>query len=196
MEHRTFVIAVAAILTSAASAAALVLWPTPRPGADPDLWPVETLAADPAVALPHVLHVTPAGCPGFSLSSPVPEDARNVPGSPSYAIRLSATHHSLAVCLGPVEETDGARRTVAETIGHHEVDGAGYWNRNPTLVGGPYGELVRVDRAFAATDPPRLTDWMVDHGGYTYAFGYLHPTDDASRLRDVEAMIASVTWDE
>ncbi|WP_258725439.1 hypothetical protein [Cellulomonas sp. NS3] len=196
MQHRTFVIAVAAIVTGAASAAALVFWPTPPPGRDPDLWPVETLAADAAVALPHVLHVAPAGCPGFSISSPVPEYSRNVPGSDSYAIKLDSSHFTLAVCLGPVEETGGARGTVAETIGHHEVDGGGFWNRNPTVVSSPYGELARVDRAFAATDAPRLTDWMVDHGGYTYAFGYLHPTGDAGRHRDVEAMIASVTWDE
>ena len=44
--------------------------------------------------------------------------------------------------------------------------------------------------------PPRLTDWQVDHGGYTYAVGYLHPDDDTTRYRVVEAMIASVTWDQ
>ena len=43
---------------------------------------------------------------------------------------------------------------------------------------------------------PRLTDWLVDHGGYTYAFGYLHPTEDARYYEDMEAMIASIAWDE
>ena len=198
MRSRTIALVVTAVVvTAAASTAAVMLWPTPRTGGDPDLWPVETLAADPGVILPHVLHVTPADCPGFSLSSPVPQDGRNVPASGSYTIMLSETHSALAVCLGTVEEGGGARRSVADHVGADDIPGGGtMWNRNPTLVDAPLGELVRVDRAFAATSAPRLTDWLVDHGGYTYGFGYLHPTDDASRFRDVEAMIASVTWDE
>ncbi|WP_156374143.1 hypothetical protein [Cellulomonas sp. Leaf334] len=183
--------------TAVAATAAIALWPTTRPGGDPALWPVETLTADPAVALPYVLHVTPADCPGLSLSSPVPEDSRNVPGSGSFTVDLGGSHYALAVCLGTVEETGGARRSVAEHIGADDVlEDAVVWNRNATLVDAPYGELVRVDRAYAATSPPRLTDWLVDHGGYTYAVGYLHPDDDTGRYRDVEAMLASVTWDQ
>ena len=198
MQRRTTIAIVTAVAAVAvASTAGFVLWPTPRPGADPEQWPVESLAADPGATLPHVLHVTPADCPGLSLSSPVPEDSRNVPASASYTIRLGGTHYALAVCLGTVKETGGARTSIAEHVGAEDVPGGGVmWNRNPTLVDAPYGEVVRVDRAFGVASAPRLTDWLVDHGGYTYAFGYLHPTDDASRYRDVEAMIASVTWDQ
>ncbi|MBO3085223.1 hypothetical protein [Cellulomonas fengjieae] len=196
MRTRTLVGVAAVSLTVVAGATAYALRPTAAPGADPAMWPVETLTAAPA-ALPHALHVTPADCPGFSLMSPVPEDSRNVPGSGSYTVLLGGAHHALWVCLGPVAQTGGARASVEDQLGLDDsVEGVEMYSRDATLVHAPAGELVRVDRAFGPAEPPRLTDWLVDHGGYTYAFGYLHPTDDASRWADVEAMLASVTWDE
>ena len=160
------------------------------------LWPVETLTADPAVVLPYVLHV-PRGVPGPLALLAGPREQPERPGSGSSTVDLGGSHYALAVCLGAVEETGGARRSVAEQIGPDDLLGEMVvWNRNATLVAAPYGELVRVDRAYAEAGPPRLTDWLVDHGGYTYAVGYLHPDDDTTRYRDVEAMIASVTWDQ
>jgi len=191
--RRTTVAATIAVaLLVAVCAAVLVLAQRPRPGADPAKWPVEVLAADPAVALPYALHVTPDGCPGFSLSSPVPEDNRIVPGSGSSTVQLAPGHYALWACFGTVDETEGARRTVAHRI---STPNETLTSMNAALVRAPFGEVVRVDGSMGG-GPPRLTDWMTDHGGYTYGIGYMHPDGDASRRAVVEAMIASVVWDQ
>jgi len=163
---------------------------------DTSHWPVEELVADPAVSLPYPLHVALAGCPAFSLSSPVPDDGSHAATATSYTMTFDPDHHALWVCLGPVDE--GARRAVADHLGATEVGDTGVtvWNVNPVRVRAPFGEMYRVDRTFAEGAPPRLTDWLVDHGGYTYAFGYLHPVGDAPDVDVVEAMIASITFDE
>ncbi|WP_421742448.1 hypothetical protein [Cellulomonas sp.] len=192
MRSSTIGLIVTGTLVVASGGVAIALLARDDPGTNPARWTTEALTADGAVALPHPLHVTPADCPGFSLASPVTEDSRNVPGSGSYTVQLGSGHYALWICLGSVEEVGGARDAVAGQLG---VEGDST-SINPALVTTPFGEAVRVDRAFGPDAVPRLTDWLVDHGGYTYAFGYLHPTQDASFYEDMEAMIASVVWDE
>lgn len=192
MRSTTIGAIVAGTLLVASGATVTALLVRDEPGTNPALWTTETLTADGAQALPHPLHVTPADCPGFSLSSPVPEESRNVPGSGSYTVTLAPEHHAFLVCLGSTEAVGGPRDAVADQIGIVE-DVTSF---NPALVSTPFGEAVRVDRAFGPDAVPRLTDWLVDHGGYTYAFGYLHPTEAAQYYETVEAMIASVVWDQ
>ncbi|GIG22699.1 hypothetical protein Cch01nite_34230 [Cellulomonas chitinilytica] len=197
MRRTTLLTAAAVTLVSAGAGVGSALLVERREApVDTSQWPVEELVADPEVSLPYPLHLTLAGCPGFSLSSPVPDDGRHAPAATSYTVTFDPDHLALWVCLGPVDE--GARRAVADHLGATEVGdtGATVWNVNPSRVQAPFGEMYRVDRVFAEGTSPRLTDWLVDHEGYTYAFGYLHPVDDVPDVDVVEAMIASITFDE
>ncbi|NUU17246.1 hypothetical protein HP550_08275 [Cellulomonas humilata] len=192
MRSSTIGLIVTGTLVVASGATVIALLARDDPGTNPARWKTETLTADGASALPNPLHVALADCPGFSLSSPVPQDSRNAPGAGTYMVRLAPEHTALWVCTGTVEETGGARAAVAVQLADRES----MTSMNPALVTTPFGEVVRVDRAFGPDAVPRLTDWLVDHGGYTYAFGYLHPTQDARYYEDMEAMIASIVWDE
>ena len=196
MQSTTIAFVVSGALLAASTAVVVTLLVRDEPGTDPAQWATETLAADPSRVLAHPLHVTPDGCPGFSMSSPVPAD--QPAGAATYRVTLAAGHDAFWVCLGPTQEVGSARDVVADQLG--PADDAvgelvGMTNLNPVLVATPFGEAVRVDRTFGPDAPTRLTDWMVDHGGYLYGFGYLRPTADSSRYEDVEAMIASVVWD-
>ncbi|MBO9553164.1 hypothetical protein [Cellulomonas sp.] len=196
MLRTTLLTAAAVTLVSAgAGAGAALLVERREVPVDTSHWPVEELVADPTVSLPSPLHLALAGCPEFSLSSPVPDDGAHPPTATSYTVTFDPDHQVLLVCLGPVDE--GARRAVADHLGATQVGAAGVtvWNVNPAVVRAPFGEMYRVDRAFAEGAAPRLTDWLVDHGGCTYAFGYLHPAGDAPDVDVVEAMIASIRFD-
>lgn len=192
MRSSTIAGIVAGMLVAASGGTVVALLARDAPGANPAEWRTETLTAEGQPALSYQLHVTPADCPGFSLSSPVPDDDRNTPGSGAYTVRLTPEDHALWVCLGTLDATGGARAAVVDQLGIREdVTSFG-----PALVSTPFGEAVRIDRAFGTEAVPRLTDWLVDHGGYTYAFGYLHPVGEAHHYETVEAMIASIVWDE
>ncbi|MGY4643682.1 hypothetical protein [Cellulomonas sp. URHB0016] len=189
-----FATATATLLVTGVAVGAM-LWPRDAP-VDPGTWPVEQLVADPSVAMPHTLHADLTDCPGFTMTSPAPQYDRDLPGDDTYLVRLDREHFTLWVCFGPVEE--GARRSVADHLGTEELqigDGVQV-STNATLVEAPFGEVTRVDRAFGEGTPPRLTDWLVDHDGYTYAFGYLHPVDDARYFDEMEAIIASISFDQ
>jgi len=188
---RTIALVTAGAAAVAVAGAAFALWPHTAPGADAARWPVERLTADPAVALPYVLHVKPTECPAFSLSSPVASEGGLAPDA-QYQVRLEEGHTLLAVCLGPASDT--ARETVAGQVAGNESEGP--VNANATVVQAPFGEAVRLDTSFVHGGPPGLTDWHVDHGGYAYVVGYLHPAGDESHRAQAEAMLASLTFDE
>lgn len=201
MRHRTVAVTFTAALVAGAATAMLVLWQRTPPGADPSHWPIDTLAVDATVALPQVVPVAPKylrpgedayqmhECPGFSMRSPVSDNAR-MPTTGT--VTLGEEQHVLGVCLGTMEETGGARAFVANSIGRRDD----VTSADATLVHSPLGELVRVDRRLESVSGLALTDWIIDHDGYTYGFGYLHPTADASFYPTAEAMIASVAWDQ
>lgn len=192
MRSSTIAIIVAGVLVAASGGTVVALLARDDPGTNPARWRTETLTADGVPALPVSLHVAPAGCPGFSLSSPAPGSRFNKPGAWSHLVTIAPGHSTLWVCLGTVEETGGARASVVHQLGVRE-DVTSF---DPVLVSTPIGEVARVDRAFGPDAAPRLTDWLVDHGGYTYAVGYLHPTGEQQHYETVEAMIASVVWDQ
>ncbi|WP_028051246.1 hypothetical protein [Cellulomonas sp. URHD0024] len=195
MRRRTRNIAISICLATAlvgsAGAAFVALWPE-KHGLDPELWPTETLAVDPAVALAAPRHVEQVdGCPGLTVKTPATATSPARPAG-NTAIELAPHHYTLWACLGAVDKTGGARHAVARTLGtKHDLLSFG-----ATRVDSPSGELVRVYRTVGKSGPPHLTDWVVDHGGYTYAFGYLHPVGNAAYSSSVEAMIGSVTWDQ
>ncbi len=197
MRTATLVTTAVATLAVAGAAVGAMMWPRPDVPADPADWPVEQLVADPAVSLPYVLHADLDGtCPGLSVSSPVPAGWRDAPGEITSAVQLDGTHFAFVACLGTTDEV-GARRSVAENVGVQDIPGSDghLWNRDATVVEGPAGQMYRVDRAFGSDSPPRLTDWVFDHDGYTYALGYLHPVEDARFYDEVEAMVATVAFD-
>jgi len=198
MRTATFVTTAVATLAVAGAAVGAMMWPRGDNPQDPANWPVEQLVANPAVALPYVLRAhLDGGCPGLAVSSPTPSGWHDAPGQVTSAVQLASGHYAFVACIGTAEEV-GARRSVAENLGAQDIPytDSHLWNRNATVVEAPVGDMYRVDRAFDAVAQPRLTDWIFDHDGYTYGIGYMHPLDDARYYDEVEAMAASITFDE
>ncbi|ROS27777.1 hypothetical protein [Cellulomonas sp. PhB150] len=186
---RVALVGVLVLLAGVAGACVLVL----RGGGTPDLPPmaVETIAANPDIALPQRLDVesTAEGCRGYSVRIPTAR-VMGTPGSNARALMLDANDSALLLtCMNTTSTTGDLESFVAEKIAH--PTGSIRTLPTATEVHSPYGRAIRTESVVGAKT---LTEWFTERDGMTWGVGYLHPADDASQQPTVEAVLASWSW--
>ena len=155
--------------------------------------PVETIAADPSVTLPHTLDIAPStdGCPGYRVKSPA---KRRV--GPDGSSTNAVIAHEGRRGDPDVHGADVAGRPAAR-VRREEDARTGHRTASSRPCASPPRCTARTARRSAprrSSGKRSLTEWFTEREGTTWGVGYLRPSEDSSQQTVVEAMLASWHW--
>ena len=158
--------------------------------------PRETVVLSPGqVVLTETVgtEVSDNGCPGWTAPSPAPQ-ATSFSDDASTSVHVTVAEEPLAVVLlvclgatdvvGTVDEIVAVRRAADGPTDLPLV-------ADPVTVLSAYGAAVRTEQAAGSS---RLTEWLTEQDGHTFAVGFLRPEGDDTHVATVEAMLAGWQW--